>query len=67
MNPIVRHIWTPEDLARYGIRGIKNFSAEELALPHQKVEGWMRQRDSYPERTRRRPGVMTKPRTAHLT
>jgi hypothetical protein len=66
MNPIIKQMWTPEDLARWGIRGIDDFTVEELALLRQKVEGWIRQRDPHPERTRRRPWVMTKPRTANL-
>jgi hypothetical protein len=34
MNPIVQHMWTPEARARYGIRGIEDFTPEELALLH---------------------------------
>jgi hypothetical protein len=32
MNPIIQHMWTPEERARYGIRVMKDFSAEELVL-----------------------------------
>jgi hypothetical protein len=49
MNPIV---------ARWGVRGIDDFTVEELARLHQKLEGWIRQRAHDPERTRRRPWVM---------
>ena len=55
MNPIT---------ARWGIRGMDDFTVEELAQLHQKLEGWIRQRAHDPERTRRRPWVM-KPKTAH--
>jgi hypothetical protein len=65
MHPIIKQVWTSEELARQGIRGIDDFTAEELARLHQKVEGWIRQRAPHPERTRRRPWVMTKPRTAN--
>ena len=65
MNPIIQHFWTPEERARYGIRVMEDFTTEELALLHAKLAGWMRQRAHAPERPRRRPWVMTKPRTAH--
>jgi hypothetical protein len=55
MNPII---------ARWGMRGIDDFTIEELARLHQKLEGWIRQRAHDPERPRRRPWVM-KPKTAH--
>jgi hypothetical protein len=64
MNPIIQHMWTPEERARYGIRGIEDFTPEELALLHEKLAGWLRQQAPQTERTRRRPWVMTKPRTA---
>lgn len=64
MNPIMQNFWTPEERARYGIRGMEDFSAEELALLQEKLAGWMRQRTPGPERTRHRvPFVMTR-RTA---
>jgi len=31
MNPIIKHVWTPEELARQGIRGLDALTAEELA------------------------------------
>jgi hypothetical protein len=52
MNPIIKQAWTPEDLARWGIRGMDDFSAEELALLQQKVAGWIRQRAPQPGRKR---------------
>jgi hypothetical protein len=64
MHPIIKHVWTPEELARQGIRGIEDFTVEELAQLHQKVKEWIRQRAPRPERARRRPWVMTKPRAA---
>jgi hypothetical protein len=45
MNPIIKQLWTPEECARYGIRGIDDFTAEELARLQQKVGDWVRQRD----------------------
>jgi hypothetical protein len=55
MNPIIKHFWTPEELARQGIRGIDDFTAEELACLQQKVEEWIRQRGGpqRPSRSRR--------------
>jgi hypothetical protein len=32
MNPIIQHVWTPEERACCGVRGMEDFSAEELAL-----------------------------------
>ena len=55
---------TPEGLGRWGMRGMVDFSVEELVQLHQKLEGWIRQRVPQTERTRRRPWVM-KPKTAH--
>jgi hypothetical protein len=64
MNPIIPHMWTPEERARYGIRGMEDFSIEELALLQEKLAEWMRQRAPQPERPRHRaPFVMTR-RTA---
>jgi hypothetical protein len=61
MNPIMQHFWTPEERARYGIRGMDDFTPEELALLHVKLAGWMRQRAPGPERTRHRASfVMTR-------
>jgi hypothetical protein len=65
MNPIIQHIWTPEERARYGIRGLEDFSAEELALLEAKLAGWVGQRSPSPERTRHRPWVMTKRTTTN--
>jgi hypothetical protein len=63
MNPIITQSWTPEERARQGIRGMEGFSAEELALLQEKLDGWMGQRAHEPERPRRRPWVMP-PHTA---
>ena len=46
MHPIIKHVCTPEVLARQGVRGIDDLTAEELTQ-------------------RRRPWVMTTPRTAN--
>lgn len=51
-------------MTRWGMRGMEDFSVEELARLHQKLDGWIRQRAHDPERPRRRPWVM-KPHTAH--
>jgi hypothetical protein len=63
MNPIIKQMWTPEERARYGIRGMEDFSAEELALLQEKLDRWIGQRAHEPERPRRRPWVM-QPHTA---
>jgi len=42
MKQLVKQPWTPEDFARWGVRGIDAFSTEELALLQQKVAGWIR-------------------------
>jgi hypothetical protein len=54
----------PPSMGRWGIRGMDDFTVEELARLHQKLEGWIRQRAPQTERTRRRPWVM-QPKTAH--
>jgi hypothetical protein len=54
MNPISQHGWTPEERARYGIRGMEDFMTEELALLQAKLAGWMRQRAPRPGSTRYR-------------
>ena len=64
MNPKIKQNGTPEGLGRWGIRGMEDFTVEELALLHQKLDGWIRQRAHDPERPRRRPWVM-QPKTAH--
>jgi hypothetical protein len=48
---------------RWGIRGMDDFTAEELARLHQKLAGWIRQPAPQTKRTRRRPWVM-QPKTA---
>jgi hypothetical protein len=59
MNPIIHNFWTPEERARYGIRGIEDFTPEELAVLQAKVAGWVRQRAPHPGSTRHRaPFVM---------
>jgi hypothetical protein len=55
MNPIMT-LW--------GMRGMDDFTVEELARLHQKLAAWIGQRAPQTERTRRRPWVM-KPNTAH--
>jgi hypothetical protein len=65
MNPIMPNFWTPEERARYGIRGMEDFSAEELALLHEKLAGWMHQRAPHPGGPRpRAPSVTTRRTTA---
>jgi hypothetical protein len=59
MNPIIKQTLTPEDLTRWGIRGMEDFSAEELALLQQKVAAGIRQRAPQPGTKRHRaPFVM---------
>jgi hypothetical protein len=64
MTPIIQHVWTPEERARYGIRGIEDFSAEERALLEAKLAGWVRQRAPRPESTRHRAPFVMQRRTA---
>ena len=52
-------------MARWEMRGMDDFTVEELARLQQKLEGWIRQRAPQTERTRRRPWVM-QPKTTHL-
>ena len=51
-------------MTRWGMRGMDDFTVEELAQLHQKLDGWIRQRAHDPERRQRRPWVMH-PHTAH--
>jgi hypothetical protein len=64
MNPKIKQNRTPEGLGRWGIRGMVDFTVEELAQLQHKLDGWISQRAHDPEHTRRRPWVM-KPKTAH--
>ena len=64
MNPIIKQPVTREDLPRWGVRGMEDFTVEELAQLHQKLDGWIRQRAHDPERPRRRSWVRH-PHTAH--
>ena len=41
-------------MGRWGMRGMEDFTVEELAQLHQKLDGWIRQRAHDPERPRRR-------------
>lgn len=51
-------------MPRWAIRGMEDFTVEELAQLHQKLARWIRQRAHDPERPRRRPWVMPR-KTAH--
>jgi hypothetical protein len=64
MNPIIQHSWTPEERARLGIRGIEDFSPEELASLQAKLAGWVRQRAPHPGSTRHRAPFVMKRRPA---
>jgi hypothetical protein len=64
LHPSLTQNRTPEGLGRWGMRGMEDFSVEELVRLQQKLDGWIRQRAHDPERPRRRPWVMT-PKTAH--
>jgi hypothetical protein len=63
MNPIIKPLWTPEERVRYGIRGIDDFTAEELARLQQKVEDWVRQRAPRSVRHRHQSTFVMKSRT----
>jgi hypothetical protein len=55
------NFWTAEERARLGIRGMEDFSPEELALLQAKLAGWVRQRTPHPKSPRHRaPFVMTR-------
>ena len=41
-------------MGRWGMRGMEDFTVEELAQLHQKLDGWIGQRAHDPERPRRR-------------
>jgi hypothetical protein len=62
MNPVTKELWTPEELARRGVRGIDAFTAEELAELRQKVEGWIGQRGANPRSKQRPLAFVMKPR-----
>jgi hypothetical protein len=64
MHPSITQSRTPEGLGRWGMRGMNDFSVEELAQLQQKRARWIGQRAPQTERTRRRPWVM-QPNTAH--
>jgi hypothetical protein len=51
-------------MTRSGMRGMEDFTVEELAQLHQKLARWIGQRALQTERTRRRPWVM-KAKTTH--
>jgi hypothetical protein len=63
MNPIIQHVWTPEERARYGIRGLEDFTTDELALLHAKVVGWVGQRAPHLATRRHRAPFVMKRRT----
>jgi hypothetical protein len=50
-------------MARWGMRGMEDFTAEALVRWPQTRDGWIGQRARTPERTRRRPWVLP-PNTA---
>jgi len=64
MNPIIKQVWTSEELARWGIRSIEAFTQEELAVLQQKLAGWIRQRVPPTGNNRRRQSFVIKPRTS---
>ena len=66
MNPIINQHWTPEERARYGIRGIDDFTTEELALLQEKLAGWMSQRAPQPKNPRHRTPFVMQRRTDAL-
>jgi hypothetical protein len=58
MQPSIAQSRTPEGLGRWGIRGMEDFTVEELAQLQQKLDGWIGQRAPPTERTRRRAWVL---------
>lgn len=51
-------------VTRWGMRGMEDFTAEELARLQQKLDGWIGQRATKAARARRRPWVMQR-KAAH--
>ena len=51
-------------MPRWGMRGMSDLTAEELARLQQKLDGWIGQRAHDSERPRRRPWLVRKPHTA---
>jgi hypothetical protein len=47
----------PPSMPRWRMRGMEDFTVEELARLQQKLDGWIRQRAHDPERAQRRPWV----------
>jgi hypothetical protein len=66
MKPIIRPPGTPEALARWGIRGIEDWTIEGLTRVQPNVDGWSCQRAPSPERTRRWPWLVMELRTGNL-
>ncbi len=64
MNQLTKEPRTPDDFARWGVRGIDAFTAEELALLQQKVEGWIRSSAPPSGGKRRRSPFILKPKTS---
>ncbi len=52
----------PRMIGRWGMRGLEDFTVEELARLRQKLDGWIRQRADTPERPQHRPWVRHPPR-----
>jgi len=66
MNQPTNQPRTPEDLARWGVRCIDDFTTEELALLQQKLEGWTRNRTPSSASKRRRQPFVMKRRISNL-
>jgi len=62
MNPIIKQPWTSDNPTRWGIRGMDDFSAEELVQLQQKVEEWIRQRGPHSKNKRQRTPFVMKQR-----
>ena len=62
MNPIIKHVWTSDDLASQGIRGIDDFTPEELTLLQEKVAKWIRQQPPRLRNNRRQSSFVMRPR-----
>jgi hypothetical protein len=44
MNPIIQHVWTPEERAHQGSRGTEDCSVEALVRRQQQLAGWIHRR-----------------------
>jgi C4-dicarboxylate-specific signal transduction histidine kinase len=65
MNSIIEHVWTPDEPAHQGIRGIDNSTAEVLERLQQKGEAALRRANARLEqRVKARTAELARPNAA---